>query len=443
MSLSYRIHPKRDKAGDFTNEETSIIAHTWTKVLGGKRKFLSQSTGVYCQPDNWNPKKQRVRKTDEEWKDKNRTLLRIQSRFSDISEGKLHLGKSDLSKVIYGSFAEVISEQEQTPLLDYLDYYINKMPHLVNKNGGIGFSSDTIKQYRSFRKLLAEWIYSRNEFKVMTLQNVEMAALNEFVVWMNQKGFSPTTINKRVSYLKRIASFAVENGVKGVSEFFRGLKKPRAEKKEAEEILFLTPQEMQSILHLNDISEGLENARRALIIQYGTATRIRDLLGYKVDGNWLWKPLVENNFITDEKGQISCYYTAHKTKKKHIIPIVDESVLEVMNTGLFRPIAHSVYNKHLKTLCRLAGVNEIIDGNVRIGRNRVEKACGEKWRFISSHDIRRTKISEMWNDDVPVRLILSVSGHRDENVLKAYLGITSKQELANELREQLKKRNKM
>lgn len=58
-----------------------------------------------------------------------------------------------------------------------------------------------------------------------------MAALNEFVVWMNQKGFSPTTINKRVSYLKRIASFAVENGVKGVSGFFRGLKKPRTEKK--------------------------------------------------------------------------------------------------------------------------------------------------------------------------------------------------------------------
>jgi hypothetical protein len=60
MSLSFRIHPKRDKAGDFTNEETSIIAHTWTKVLGGKRKFLSQSTGVYCKPDDWNPKKQKT-----------------------------------------------------------------------------------------------------------------------------------------------------------------------------------------------------------------------------------------------------------------------------------------------------------------------------------------------------------------------------------------------
>lgn len=231
MSLSFRIHPKRDKAGDFTNEETSIIAYTWTKVLGGKRKFLSQSTGVYCKPDNWNPKKQEVRKTDAEWEDKHNTLLRIKSRFSDFSKGKSHLGKSDLSYVIYGAFSDEVIEREQTPLLDYLDYYINQMPHLVNKNGGIGFSSDTIKQYKSFRKLLAEWIYSRNDFKVMTLQNVEMAALNEFVVWMNQKGFSPTTINKRVSYLKRIASFAVENGVKGVSGFFRGLKKPRAEKK--------------------------------------------------------------------------------------------------------------------------------------------------------------------------------------------------------------------
>lgn len=439
MSLSFRIHPKRDKAGDLTNQETNIIAYTWTKVLGGKRKFLSQSTGIFCQPDNWNPKKQEVRKIDPEFKDKNNTLLRIQSRFADISKGTSHLGKSDLSHVIYGAFSEEVIEQEQTPLLDYLDYYIDQMPHLVNKNGGIGFSSDTVKQYKSFRKLLAEWIYSRNEFKVMTLQNVEMAALNEFVVWMNQKGFSPTTINKRVSYLKRIASFAVENGVKGVSGFFRGLKKPRAEKKEADQILFLTTQEMQSIIQLKDLSDGLENARRALIIQYGIAARIRDLLGHKVEGKWIWEPVQESNFTTDNKGQVFCHYTAHKTKKKHIIPIVDESVLEVIKTGLFRPIAHSVYNRHLKSLCRFAGINEIVDGNIRTGKNKVEKVCDEKWKYISSHDIRRTKISEMWNNDVPVRLILSVSGHRDENILKVYLGITGKQELADELREQLKK----
>ena len=188
------------------------------------------------------------------------------------------------------------------------------MPYLVNKNGGIGFSSDTVKQYKSFRKLLAEWIYSRNEFKVMTLQNVEMAALNEFVVWMNQKGFSPTTINKRVSYLKRIASFAVENGVKGVSGFFRGLKKPRAEKKEADQILFLTAQEMQSIIQLKDLSDGLENARRALIIQYGIAARIRDLLGHKVEGKWIWEPVQESNFTTDNKGQVFCHYTARRSQ---------------------------------------------------------------------------------------------------------------------------------
>ena len=108
MSLGYRIHPKRDKAGYLTNEETSIIAYTWTKVLGGKRKFLSQSTGLYCKSDNWNPKKQEVRKTDEEWVDKNNTLLRIKSRFSDISKGTCHLGKSDLSYVIYGAFFDSI-----------------------------------------------------------------------------------------------------------------------------------------------------------------------------------------------------------------------------------------------------------------------------------------------------------------------------------------------
>lgn len=183
----------------------------------------------------------------------------------------------------------------------------------------------------------------------------------------------------------------------------------------------------------------MENARRALIIQYGIAARIRDLLGHKVEGKWIWEPVQDSNFTTDNKGQVFCHYTAHKTKKKHIIPIVDESVLEVIKTGLFRPIAHSVYNRHLKSLCRFAGINEIVDGNIRIGKNKVEKVCDEKWKYISSHDIRRTKISEMWNNDVPVRLILSVSGHRDENVLKVYLGITGKQELADELREQLKK----
>ena len=115
MSLSFRIHPKRDKAGDLTNQETNIIAYTWTKVLGGKRKFLSQSTGIFCQPDNWNPKKQEVRKIDPEFKDKNNTLLRIQSRFADISKGTSHLGKSDLSHVIYGFSCTVMANAEQIP----------------------------------------------------------------------------------------------------------------------------------------------------------------------------------------------------------------------------------------------------------------------------------------------------------------------------------------
>jgi hypothetical protein len=107
MSLSFRIHPKRDKAGDLTNQETNIIAYTWTKVLGGKRKFLSQSTGIFCQPDNWNPKKHEVRKTDPEWKDKNNTLLRIQSRFSDISKGLIyHIKCLTTSAPLYNSLSE-------------------------------------------------------------------------------------------------------------------------------------------------------------------------------------------------------------------------------------------------------------------------------------------------------------------------------------------------
>ena len=436
MSLSFRVIPKKNKLGDLTNQETRIVAHTWTKVLGGSRKFLSKSTDILVKPDDWNHEKQEIRKTDSDCFDKNKKLTRIKSRFADLLCETTFLGKLDLSKVIYADSQQIL-EEEQTSLIDYCDYFIEQMPTLINKNGGQGYSPDTIKQYRSFRKLLDEWICFRNNVKIVTLQNIEMADLNNFVTWMNEKGFSQTTMNKRVSYLKRIASFALENGIKNVSGYFAAMKKPRADKKEADQIIFLDYKQMQSVINLQGLSDGLENARKIAAVQYATAARVMDVLGLVKGGKQVWPAFSTSNFITNKDGEIDCHYTAHKTKKKLIIPIVDGTVLRIIEFDMFRPTTHQVYNRHLKDLCKLAGVTEIIEGTIRTSKNTVKKIHGEKWKFISSHDLRRTKISEMWNSGVDVRLILSVSGHRDENVLKSYLGITGKQDIANELRSKL------
>jgi len=84
--------------------------------------------------------------------------------------------------------------------------------------------------------------------------------------------------------------------------------------------------------------------------------RVSDLLGVKEKGEQLHQPLTSSNF-TKENGAYYCSYKTFKTFEEIVVPVADKQAIEVIESGLFRIIHNVTYNKHIKTLCRLAGID--------------------------------------------------------------------------------------
>ena len=84
--------------------------------------------------------------------------------------------------------------------------------------------------------------------------------------------------------------------------------------------------------------------------------RVSDLLGVKENREQLHPPLTSSNF-TKENGAYYCSYKTFKTFEEIVVPVADKQAIEVIESGLKSIIHNVTYNKHIKTLCRLAGID--------------------------------------------------------------------------------------
>jgi len=89
-------------------------------------------------------------------------------------------------------------------------------------------------------------------------------------------------------------------------------------------------------------------------------------------------------------------------------------------TGNALPVpCNQDYNKFLKPLAKLAGINEIITLVHFAGDNRIERTY-EKWQLISSHTARRSFITNGLALGIGSEVIRSWTGHKSEESFKAY-----------------------
>ena len=95
-------------------------------------------------------------------------------------------------------------------------------------------------------------------------------------------------------------------------------------------------------------------------------------------------------------------------------------VVLARNGGKVPALSGQKYNKYLKELCQVAG----IDTNVTIVRNRagkVQSERGPKWRFITSHVLRATAATNLYAMGVPESTIMVVLGWKKREVFQRYI----------------------
>lgn len=114
-----------------------------------------------------------------------------------------------------------------------------------------------------------------------------------------------------------------------------------------------------------------------------------------------------------------------KTNIRTTIPMhwVIKNIL--IQTGGVIPAAHSnqKFNKALKILGKVAGINQIIEKSITVGKKKV-KLSTEKYNLIQTHTARRSACTNMYLAGIPIRVIMSFSGHKKESTLLKYIRVS-------------------
>jgi len=135
-------------------------------------------------------------------------------------------------------------------------------------------------------------------------------------------------------------------------------------------------------------------------------------------------------------------FTQKKTDKEMVVPL-HKKVLEILGkrNGEFpHSISDQKYNDYIKEVCKLAKINELIEGKLskniekdKKKKKKIRRVSGtySKYELISSHAGRRSFATNFYGT-IPTTYLINVTGHSSEAMFLNYIGKSNK-DLAMEI----------
>ena len=203
----------------------------------------------------------------------------------------------------------------------------------------------------------------------------------------------------------RVASNEIE-----ISKDFNSVKFQKVETYDDDmDVITLTENEIERIHNVDLQKEALINARKWLILSIYTGQR----------GTTLVERINQKNFHSSGN-EYKIELKQIKGNKKIYIPVLPP-VKKIFEEGLPYKISTQKLNQYIKTICKLAEINEMVMGNKRNKEtNRNEKKLRPKYKYISTHTGRRTFATIHYNK-IPTPIIMRVTGHKKESTFLQYI----------------------
>jgi len=111
-----------------------------------------------------------------------------------------------------------------------------------------------------------------------------------------------------------------------------------------------------------------------------------------------------------------------KTKKAVIVCVADPMVIELLEHEFPKKVSQVAFNKEIKALCKLAGIDQWVNGfknNPKTRRKEIVKA--PKYEFVTSHIMRRSFASNYYGK-IETPLLMNITGHTKESTFLTYIG---------------------
>lgn len=354
---------------------------------GTKRKTIS--TGITIKVCNWDKENKTIIKKSDDKVFLGRLAVIEQSVSKMMRQA--NADESSLTE-LYDSISEILGKEDkkEDTSKHFLPFFRYWATTTIGKHKA---TKDTFKSY----KVMDEYVKN----KKMTFEQVDYKFYVGYVNWMKEvKDYAPNTQGAHIKLLRAVMNEAYKRELH-TNMAFKNFEKPS----EKIDSVYLTKEEYDKLYKLE--LTGIEKkARDLFLIGCYTALRVSDY-------SRLTPNDIRDGFI---------YLEQKKTKGRVVIP-AHKRVIEILEEyGGSPQISEQKLNKHIKDVCKKAGITELI-GVKENGAYTYKEKCD----LISSHTARRSAATNMALNGTPLRDIMQITGHTTESSLLKYIKITNEQ----------------
>ena len=269
---------------------------------------------------------------------------------------------------------------------------------------------DAIEPYLQLENRLLEFDWN------LSLETLTRKKMIGFITFLAKRMYNDA-INKRLTYLRCFINWVEENGY-SVNQEYR--KYNPSLKESVKDVRFLTVEDVDRLWNMELETSSMQVTRDMFLFQCYTGLRYSDL-----------KNLTRQDFYIEEGNLYLRKITQkQKTKIDFKLPLRAKMIYEkysryvYANNATFPVISNSKYNKHLKELGHLAG----IQGRWKDTQYRFDKpeVLYTDRADLESHCGRRTFICMAYNAGMPIEHIAEITGHKCIEDLEPYIKATHK-----------------
>lgn len=359
----------------------------------------------------WSDKKQRMKGVDEYSVWINETLEKLSSKLLQKFTMDYARGAITDSEWLSDCVDEIFNRPkgQEKKLSELIADFVKENPKIKGKS----LSKGTLVNYTQLANAI-------KDCKDVLPINVNLNYHKEFMKFLKSQEYAPNTISKRFSTLKSFLKKINELYGISISPDVRTSLFYVPEEIEVDSV-YLNEERVGEIAKLKVSSERLQKTKDNFVLGLRTGLRVSDFLNlqeYNIKGDFL-------------------EVQTQKTSQKVVIPI-HKDVKEILerNNGLPENISDQKFNKYIKEICKLAGMDELVLGSKTTTIDGVtRKRFGEYpfYELVSSHICRRSFATNLYGH-LPNLTIMQITGHKTESSFLRYIKITSR-EHAEKLRQ--------
>ena len=284
----------------------------------------------------------------------------------------------------------------------YLHDYMPAVKNLSDKS--VDAYKQSLKTYLSFLKE----VKSLTEEKV-TLDAFSRDNIKEYVTWLENKEFSPKTINLRLTAIRSFLKYCSEEDfeLRGIYTDVCSVKKVKEEKKA---IQYLKPQATSAILSAYGVDTSKHRRNRMmLILLYDSGARVQELADLNISSLHIGE---ENPYITlVGKGRKSRNVPLMAKTVKHL----NDYIQEFHPGNEEAPLFYSILGGKPHRLS-----TDSISLVLKNAADMARKNCDEIPDNVHCHLIRKTKAMDLYRNGVPLPFIMQLLGHESMSTTSGF-----------------------